>query len=240
MKPTGDAATLKKTLEDSGNVITIQEAILLMQHLSLVIQKNENMNLTRIDDVESGIELHIKDSLLATPLLASAPQGAFCDIGTGAGYPGIPLAVVSQRRGLLVDSSTKKVAAVQEFINALGLGNQLSVSNLRAEEIALEHRNEFAVVTARAVTTLPALVELASPLLKEGGLLIAFKAHPRPDELNSADEVCKLTGMKYMDTLEGTLCSSTVERRLVIYRRTGKCKIKLPRRNGMAQRHPLA
>lgn len=240
VKPISDAETLKEILKDNGNEITVQESLLLMQHLSLVIQKNESMNLTRIDDIESGIELHIKDSLLALPLLMIAPQGTFCDIGTGAGYPGIPLAIISKRKGVLIDSSTKKVIALQEFIDSLGMRDQLSVSALRAEEIAIQHSNEFAVVTARAVTALPSLLELASPLLKEGGLLFAFKAHPQPDELVSADKVCKLTGMKYVKMLEGTLCSSTVERRILVYRKSGKCKVKLPRRNGMAQHHPLA
>lgn len=96
---------------------------LLEKHLSLVIEANKATNITRISSWEDGMLLHVKDSLLGLDALNACPAGRYADIGTGAGYPGIPLAIESGRETLLVDSVAKKVQILDGFISELGLQN---------------------------------------------------------------------------------------------------------------------
>lgn len=211
----------------------------LVRHLELVIERNRTLNLTRITGWDEAVCLHIVDSLLLQDAFAKAPAGAFVDIGTGAGYPGIPLAVVTGRRGTLVDSVGKKVAAVSEFVRELGLEEQLRVESTRIEELGRRERGRYAVVTARAVAQAGVLVEYAAPLLQKGGHLVMAKAYPTEDEIKTADRVAKLCGMKRVSRETYELPKGMGHREVIAYERVGNPRIKLPRAVGAAQHRPL-
>ena len=141
---------------------------LLEKHLKLVIEANKTINITRISSWEDGMLLHVKDSLLGLDALNACPEGRYADIGTGAGYPGIPLAIETGRDTLLVDSVSKKVRILDTFIDELGLNNVSTYAG-RIEDLGKEQRGQFAAVSARALSRLSVLLELASPLLMRGG-----------------------------------------------------------------------
>ncbi|MBR3316991.1 MAG: 16S rRNA (guanine(527)-N(7))-methyltransferase RsmG [Atopobiaceae bacterium] len=211
----------------------------LVRHLELVVERNRTLNLTRITGWDEAVCLHIVDSLLLQDAFAAAPAGAFVDVGTGAGYPGIPLAIVTGRKGTLVDSVGKKAAAVREFVHELGLEKQLRVESTRIEELAKRERGRYAVVTARAVAQTGVLVEYAAPLLRKGGRLVVAKARPTEDELLNGDRVAKLCGMRRVSRETYELPCDMGHREVISYERVGNPSIRLPRATGMAQHHPL-
>ena len=212
---------------------------LLEQHLQLVIEANKTTNITRITSPESARVLHIEDSRVGLPEMQQAPEGRYADIGTGAGYPGIPLAIATGRETLLVDSVKKKTDILNGFIEELGLGDKVSTYGGRIEDLATEQPKQFSVITARALSKLSSLMELASPLLKMNGQLICYKARVDEEELNHAVELEKKLGMKLVSDRDTVLSDGETYRRILVFEKVAKPKISLPRRVGMAQKKPL-
>lgn len=233
------AEVLRAALFSADMSLSSEQVDLLAHHLSLVIAKNATINLTRIDSVEDGAYLHVVDSLLLLGAFDAAPDGAFMDIGTGAGFPGIPLAVATGRKALLVDSVGKKVAAVEEFVRALGLSDQICARHARVEDLGRQMRGSFSVVTARAVAQTNVLVEYATPLLRRNGRLVVAKARPTDDEIAAADRAARVCGLKRVSRETFELPEERGHREVISYERVGNPSIKLPRATGMAKHHPL-
>jgi len=219
----------------------------LVNHLHLVLEKNKVVNLTRIVTPEDAIDRHCIDSLLfyktwSESRPSKTDQGKclrFLDLGTGAGYPGIPFALISGYSGTLLDSVGKKVRAVNEFIDALGLANQICGQTMRVEELALSMRSSFDLVLARAVAQQGTLIEYASPLLARHGCLITSKANISNEEIHNAEKVARLTGMENVSRETFELPHNLGHREIFIYQKVGDSKVKLPRRVGMAKNKPL-
>lgn len=209
---------------------------LLKRHLELVIEANKTTNITRISTWEEGMLLHVEDSLVGLPEVMDAPAGRMVDIGSGAGYPGIPLAIESGRQTLLADSVGKKTAILSSMVETLGLEN-VEVCTGRIEDLAREKPAAFTVVTARALAQLSILMELASPMLQEGGRLVCYKANVSDEELQHALSLQEQLGMKHVSNRTVTLGDNC--RRIICFEKTGRPKIKLPRKVGMAQKRPL-
>ena len=234
-----DVERLKEQLTNEalpyGIELDDRQSKLLLRHLQLVLEKNQQVNLTRIVDPVEAVRLHIIDSLL---LARHVTGSTFIDIGTGAGYPGIPLGVVTDARGVLLDSIAKKTDAVKAFIRDLGLTGELTVVCDRVESYALDHRYEFSCVVARAVAPTEVLLEYASPLLEDGGTLVVTKGDAVEDEAEIA-RVAALCG--FQDVSRETLelpCYSGL-RVVSVFKKVEKEKVKLPRRVGMARKRPL-
>lgn len=209
---------------------------LLKRHLELVIEANKTTNITRISTWEEGMLLHVEDSLVGLPEVMDAPAGRMADIGSGAGYPGIPLAIESGRQTLLADSVGKKTAILSSMVETLGLEN-VEVYTGRIEDLAREKPAAFTVVTARALAQLSILMELASPMLQEGGRLVCYKANVSDEELQHALSLQEQLGMKHVSDRTVTLGDNC--RRIICFEKTGRPRIKLPRKVGMAQKRPL-
>jgi 16S rRNA (guanine527-N7)-methyltransferase len=231
--------TLREALRSCELQVTEGQLEKLAIHLLLVIEKNKHFNLTRITGVEDGAYLHVADSLLLCAALDAAPRGPFADIGTGAGFPGVPLAIASGRKGLLVDSVGKKVAAVNEFLQALDMSARVTAVQARAEEVGRERRGQYAAVVARAVAQTGVLVEYATPLLRKGGRLVVAKARPGKEELDAAERTARICGLKLVSRETYELPGGRGHREVLSYERVGNSSVKLPRATGMAQHHPL-
>ncbi len=230
---------LAQTLEGLAAMgISVDEATAsaLVRHLELVLEANERMNLTSIEP-DDAVPLHILDSCAALGALDDAPGGAFADVGSGAGYPGIPLAILSGRPVDLIESVRKKAAFLDGVVRDLRLN--ATVHPIRAEELALSRGGAYAAVTARAVAALPSLVELAAPLLALGGCFICLKARPTTEELSAGDAAAALCGMTPGRLKPVLVPFVDGARVLVIYEKASQPRVKLPRRTGLAQRDPL-
>jgi len=228
-----------KTLRTYGIDLSPEQEELIIGHLQFVLEKNKELNLTHIREPERALLLHVVDSLFVLPEVRQAPEGALLDMGSGAGYPGLPLAVVTQRNCTLLDAREKKVRVLQEFLQAHPALSYCEAVAGRAEEFALEHRGSFAIVIVRALAALPSLLELASPLLQQGGQLITLKGrldqeeHKRAEQLREATGLCEYSHRAY--TLPGG-----EHREVIVYEKMVPAQRDLPRRSGRAQRKPLA
>ena len=210
-----------------------------VSHLDLVLQANKTTNLTRILNVEDAAVLHILDSLVFLPYIENAPEGALLDMGTGAGFPGIPLTIATHRRATYIDSVGKKVDAVNSFVRALGLKHAHAVHD-RLEEYARSHKKQFSVVTARALAPLPVLVEYAAPYLKDGGLFIVTKGNPSDEELASGMSAAKICGFTLLLNDAIDLPEGLGHRGFIVLKKSHPASVSLPRANGMAKKNPLA
>lgn len=214
---------------------------LLVRHLELVIEKNQVMNLTRITNEHEALILHIIDSLLFIahePTLLDS-KSSLLDIGTGAGYPGMPLSIVTGCHATLIDSVGKKVSAVQSFVGELNLSDRITCVHARAEEVPSLCDSRFDVVVARAVAQTNVLIEYATPCLRKNGTLLVGKGNPTDDELDTANRAARICGLENSGRFEYELPSGLGHRTILVFTKTGNPRIKLPRQIGMAKRMPL-
>jgi 16S rRNA (guanine527-N7)-methyltransferase len=231
------AGSISAAVERLGIAPDERQLATLIGHLLAVFEANKTMNLTSISESDA-IALHVLDSLSSLRCLDEAPAGAFVDLGSGAGFPGIPLAVMSGREAALVESVRKKAEFLRGVIAELRL--EATVHAIRAEELVSEMSGEFAAATARALASLPSLVELAAPLLQSGGILIAMKGRLDDDEVRRGDAAAELCGMRRESRAVVVVPGLDAARSIVTYRRVSSPRVRLPRRTGMAQRQPLA
>jgi 16S rRNA (guanine527-N7)-methyltransferase len=236
--------TLQKQLEQSlKRPISENQIQLLLAHLRYVLAQNRKLNLTSIREEDLGITLHIEDSLTALPECEAIPDGPFVDLGSGAGFPGIPLAIVTGRNATLVEATQKKARVLQSFVHDNGLGSHITVEALRIEEFTRKQQEggqaQFVLATARALSSLPSLMELAAPLLQHKGILLAYKGGLMNNELEQAAALEEELGMTIRSTRSLTLSDGQTERIIIQIQKTGHPKRPLPRRNGQAQRHPF-
>lgn len=203
-------------------------------------QANQRMNLTRIP-ADKALSLHLLDSLSACRTLSLPAQSRLLDIGSGAGLPGIPLAVAYPRISVtLLDSVGKRANFLLEIIAALALGNA-TVLQARAEQAAhqLDYRESFDFATVRAVAKLDILSELGLPFLKSGGKLIAYKAENIESELRAAQKALQFLGGEIADVVPVTLPFTSVSRKLVIIEKVRGCPSIYPRSNKLIRSRPL-
>jgi 16S rRNA (guanine527-N7)-methyltransferase len=218
---------------------SIEKFQLLIKHLQLIQTANQTTNITSITNLEQSIMLHAYDSLLGTLFVNLEEDECFIDIGSGAGFPGIPFAIFSERKGTLLDSIAKKAQLLKLFVMDLGLSNILTVQALRAETFALEQPSEYSLVLVRAVGSLVTLMELASPLLRTGGILLAYKGPNALEEIEEAKQIQTLLGMRIKKIEQRTIPIEEASRILVIIEKATEPQLELPRAIGKAQNKPL-
>ena len=170
-------ASLSQLLDPAGVSVPSSALDALERYVALLLAANQRLNLTRVVEPADVARLHLLDALVALPLLDETAPGRAVDLGSGGGVPAIPLAIVRPEIGwTLVESVAKKAAALTSFVEALELRN-VAVVALRAETLGRDpaFRERFDVATARACAALPVLLELALPLVRVGGRLLAWK-----------------------------------------------------------------
>ena len=210
-----------------------------------LIEWNKKINLTAITDYSSVQVKHFLDSLTITLALpvgeVEKPDFNIIDIGTGAGFPGVPLKIVfPQPRLVLIEPTTKKTAFLHHIIRKLELEN-VELLNSRAEEVAHLplYREQFALVLSRAVALLPALVELTLPFCQIGGRFIAQKKGEIEQEINRAKEAIAALGGKLDQIKKIGLDEFADARYLVIIDKIYPTPNKYPRRPGLPKRRPI-
>ena len=217
---------------------TVEQRKLLDLHLQLVIEENKVTNLTRIIDWDSAQVLHIEDSLVGLAEIENAPSGKYLDMGTGAGFPGIPIAIMTGRETVLADSVGKKTKALDRIINTLDIASHVSTYNGRIEELSLISPESFSVISARALSSLASLLELSSPLLQKDGYLVCYKSQDVDDELEHAKSVADKLGFEYVSRRDTLLSDSVTERSIIVFKKIHEPLVTLPRRVGMDQKKP--
>ncbi len=176
-----------------GISLTENQVQQLEEFYYLLIDWNEKMNLTRITEKEEVYLKHFYDSLTISKVIDLTKVQTLCDVGSGAGFPGIVLKIIFPNlKIILIDSLLKRVNYLNEIIKQLRL-DDIEAIHTRAEDYARKHREEYEIVTARAVANLKVLSELCIPMVKEKGYFIAMKANAK-EELEEATPIIKNLG----------------------------------------------
>ena len=227
----------------SGDDSAVSEAQLeaIGDHVRLLMAWNGAINLSGIRAPELIARDQVLDSLTALPLLRRAGVEEFLDIGSGGGFPGLPLAVaLPARRAVLVESVGKKARFLATVVEATRLGDRVAVAATRAETLAADpgHRGHWQAVVARGVADMTDLAELALPLLQIGGLLVAWKRQPINDELARADSaIHQLRGR--LIRLQPVVVPGLEDHVLVVVEKLAETPREFPRDPAARRRRPL-
>jgi 16S rRNA (guanine527-N7)-methyltransferase len=199
----------------------------------------DRASLSTVRDREEAWRVHVADSLTGLEVPALAAAATICDVGSGAGFPGLVLAaMLPEARVDLVESVGRKAEFIARAAAEAGIANARAV-NARAEERAVgEGREAYDAVTARAVGRLSTLAELASPLLRSGGVLVAWKGRRDEDEEAELDRAAAQLAMEPAEIRWVGPYAGSRNRHLHVIRKTGETPADLPRRAGMAKKRP--
>jgi 16S rRNA (guanine527-N7)-methyltransferase len=206
-----------------------------------LLEWNQKFNLTAIRDVESIRTKHFLDSLSCALAWRGAPPNHLIDVGTGAGFPGIPLKILYPNLKLtLVESVGKKAMFCEHVIRVLGL-EHVDVIQARAEELGQNttHREKYDCAMARAVANLNVLSEYLIPLSRVGGTMLAQKGESGPAEAQSAEHAMKLLGGKLKQVIPVHLPGIVDERYLIVVDKVAATPPRFPRKPGMPAKQPL-
>ena len=189
------------------------------------------------------MDIHVADSLSGLEVPQVRAANWLADVGAGAGFPGVVLAVALPRARVdMIESTSRKCAVIDRLTQAAGLDNEIvRAIPMRAEErAAWGGRESYDVVTARAVGPLPVLVEYAAPLLAPDGVLVAWKGTRDPDEEARGAKASAEVGLEPEAVVEVHPWPGARDRNLVVYRKVADTPERFPRRPGMAAKRPLA
>lgn len=209
------------------------------KYMNTLLEWNKNVNLTAITDVREIIEKHFIDSLTVLKYIKSGDK--VIDVGTGAGFPGIPLAIFKKDSSFtLLDSLNKRINFLDVVKEEINLNN---VENLhgRAEDYGknIKYREMYDVAVSRAVAPLNILLELLIPFVKISGMCVCMKGPNVSEEMKDIENICGLLGAKYIETKNIKLIDGKLDRNIVIIKKVANTEAKYPRKAGIPAKQPL-
>ena len=230
---------MQEKSKDLGVRFSVKQTEQFFEYMNLLIEWNEKMNLTAITDPDEIILKHFIDSITILNELEDGSK--LVDVGTGAGFPGIPLSIMNPTLKItLVDSLNKRLIFLQEVVNRLKLEN-IEIVHARAEEFGQnkKYREQFDISTSRAVANLSTLSEYLIPLVKVGGKIISMKASEAKQELNEAKKAIEVLGGTVEKVDEFNLPQSDIGRTVIIIRKIKITPNKYPRKPGTPSKEPI-
>ena len=225
----------------TGITLTAPQLASMQKYSQELVDWNQRYSLTAIQDPDKVRVKHFLDSLSACLALRSSPIERVIDVGTGAGFPGLPLKILFPKIQLtLVESVGKKVEFCQHIVDVLGLEG-VTVIQDRAEALGhnADHREQYDWAMARAVAIMPVLLEYLLPLVRVGGRVLAMKGESAPAEAHTAEQAARLLGGHLQQLIPVTLPGVVDERYLVVVNKIAATPEKYPRRVGIPSKRPL-
>ena len=213
----------------------------LLQYYDLLVERNRVMNLTAITEFTDVVEKHFADSLLLAQAVDLQEVSSVIDIGTGAGFPGIPLKIVYPHLQVtLLDALRKRIAFLDEAVRSLGLSGVRTVHG-RAEDLGKDtaYRERYDLSVSRAVADLSVLSELCIPFVRTGGTFVSYKSAGAGEEIENAAHAVHLLGGEDPQVITVLLPQTRQERLLVCIRKSQDTPLSYPRRAGIPAKRPL-
>ena len=238
-----DLTKFKHGLEELNITLTDEQIEQFLQYYEMLVEKNKVMNLTGITEYEEVIQKHFLDSLSLIRVIPdiASQKLTVIDLGTGAGFPGIPLKIAFPELEItLMDSLNKRILFLQEVIDALGL-KKVSAVHGRAEEMASNatHRQQYDLCVSRAVSNLAVLTEYCLPFVKKGGLFVSYKSADSDAEIQEGKKAISILGGKLTSVDKFQLPDSDLRRALVCIKKVKDTPKKYPRKAGTPAKLPL-
>lgn len=215
--------------------IDAEKAKKLAELSEFMVEYNKNVNLTAITDFKEIVEKHFIDSILPFTSLKIAENSSFIDVGTGAGFPSLPLLIWrDDLKGTLCDSLQKRCVYLEKACEKLGI--KAEIVHARAEELGRERREKYDFATARAVSAMPVLTEFCLPFVRKDGLFIALKSVN--EDAKSAENAIKTLGGRLEEVRDYALPSGD-KRRIMIVKKISQTPTKYPRSFANISKKPL-
>ena len=206
-----------------------------------IIEWNEKVNLTSITEKDEFIKLHFIDSIMSVPTEEFQKAKKIIDVGTGGGFPGIPLALAApDKEFVLMDSLNKRIKIINQLCEEIGITNVTAV-HARAEELAKNkaHRQKYDLCVSRAVANLSTLSEYCLPFIKQGGWFLSYKGPDTDKELADAKKAIKILGGQIDREELASLESSGLEHKIIFIKKVKDTPAKYPRKAGTPSKDPL-
>ncbi len=240
-----DLTSFEKGLEQLSITLSGEQKQQFLTYYEYLVEKNKVMNLTAITEYEEVITKHFLDSLAVVKTSCFKPEKLagkrLIDIGTGAGFPGIPLKIAFPELDiLLLDSLNKRINFLNEVTEMLGLTNINTVHG-RAEDYAKQkgYRESFDFCVSRAVANLSTLSEYCIPFVKQGGCFISYKSGSVDQELIQAEKAVKILGGQREEVVRFSLADTDMDRSFVVIHKAKPTPKKYPRKAGLPSKEPL-
>ncbi|WP_270789675.1 16S rRNA (guanine(527)-N(7))-methyltransferase RsmG [Enterococcus diestrammenae] len=231
----------RQRLEADGIVLDDGQMAQFAEYFRLLVEWNEKMNLTAITEEKEVYLKHFYDSVMLALAVKLDPAAAICDVGSGAGFPSIPLKIVFPELTVtIVDSLNKRITFLTQLTEALGLEN-VHLYHDRAEAFGQNKafRESFDYVTARAVARLNVLAELCLPLVKKEGFFLALKAAKSDEELAEAKPAIATLGGKFIEEKVMSLPVAGDQRHFLVIQKKKETPKKYPRKPGLPNKQPI-
>lgn len=232
---------LTKKVKELSIVLNDKQIQQFEQYYNILVEWNKVMNLTAITEYEEVVEKHFLDSLTIVDAINMEKIETLIDVGTGAGFPGIPLKIAFPHlKVTLLDSLNKRIKFLNEVIDLLELDDIKAIHG-RAEDYAkqAEYREQYDICVSRAVANLATLSEYCLPYVKVDGLFVPYKSGEIDEELKSSEKAVSILGGKVEDVVKFQLPGTDIGRSFVKIHKIKETKKKYPRKAGMPTKEPL-
>lgn len=232
---------LTKKVKELSIVLNDKQTQQFEQYYNILVEWNKVMNLTAITEYEEVVEKHFLDSLTIEDAINMEKIETLIDVGTGAGFPGIPLKIAFPHlKVTLLDSLNKRIKFLNEVIDLLELDDIKTIHG-RAEDYAkqAEYREQYDICVSRAVANLATLSEYCLPYVKVDGLFVPYKSGEIDEELKSSEKAVSILGGKVEEVVKFQLPGTDIGRSFVKIHKIKETKKKYPRKAGMPTKEPL-
>lgn len=236
-----DLKILEESCREYGIHLNEEQKRQFIRYYELLVEWNKVMNLTGITDFEEVLLKHFADSLSIVKGMDMEKIATCIDVGTGAGFPGIPLKIAFPHMKItLLDSLNKRLNFLNEVIKELGLEG-IEILHGRAEDGAKkeEYREQYDLSVSRAVSRLACLCEYCMPYVKEGGYFISYKSGKASEEIAEAGKAIQVLGGRLEKEVDFKLYETDMERALVVIKKVKSTPKKYPRKAGTPAKEPI-